>query len=124
MTSNLSGINPQGDRVLVQVEEIEETTDGGIIIPKTQLAKHEMAQMAAVLVATGNDAWSDYLSPFAQIGERVLYQRHSGIQLRGKDGRLYRLVNDVDIIATLEDGVEFHDFHFSEARQPLGEAAA
>lgn len=117
---NSSGIMPQGDRVLVQVEEIEEVTEGGIVIPLSEKEKHEQAQMAAVLVATGQDAWNDYERPFAQPGERVLYQRHSGIQLRGKDGMLYRIVNDVDIIATLEDGVEFHDFHFTEKRVPLG----
>jgi chaperonin GroES len=120
MSSNESGIKPQGDRVLVRVEEIEEVTEGGIVIPLTERQKHEQAQMAAVLVATGKDAWSDYAEPFAAIGDRVLYQRHSGIQLRGKDGKLYRMVNDVDILATLEDGVEFHDFHFTEKRVPLG----
>lgn len=116
---NESGIHPQGDRVLVRVEEIEEVTPGGIVVPKTELRKHEAAQMAATLIAVGNDAWSDYAQPFASIGDRVLYQRHSGIQLRGKDEKLYRIVNDTDIIATLDDGVEFHDFHFSERRVPL-----
>lgn len=116
---NESGIRPQGDRVLVRIEDIEETTSGGIVIPKKELEKHLAAQMSAILVATGKDAWSDYAEPFASIGDRVLYQRHSGIQLRGKDGLLYRVVNDIDIIATLEDGVEFHDFHFTEKRVPM-----
>lgn len=116
---NESGIRPQGDRVLVRVEDIEETTAGGIVIPTSELNKHLAAQMAAVLVDTGKDAWSDYAEPFAKIGDRVLYQRHSGIQLRGKDNKLYRVVNDIDIIATLEDGVEFHDFHFTEKRVPM-----
>ena len=119
MICNTSGIQPQGDRVLVRVEEIEEVTDGGIVIPRSEREKHEAAQMAAVLVACGIDAWSDYQRPFAEAGDRVLYQRHSGIQLKGKDGKLYRLVNDVDILATLDEGVEFHDFHFTDKRAPL-----
>jgi chaperonin GroES len=119
---NSSGIHPQGDRVLVEVEEIEETTAGGIVIPMTEKERHEMAQIAGVLAAVGNDAWSDYRQPFALVGERVLYQRHSGIQLTGKDGKLYRLVNDTDIIATLESGVQFHEFAKTEKRQPYGAA--
>jgi chaperonin GroES len=120
--NNDSGIHPQGDRVLIRVEEIEETTPGGILVPQTELAKHEMAQIAGILVAHGMDAWNDYMEPFAEIGDRVLYQRHSGIQLTGKDGCLYRMVNDTDIIATLEDGVAFHEFAKTEKRHPFGAA--
>lgn len=119
---NNSGIHPQGERVLIRVESIEETTPGGIVVPQTELAKHEMAQIAGILVETGPDAWSDYLAPFAAVGDRVLYQRHSGIQLTGKDGELYRMVNDTDIIATLEDGVKFDEFSKTEKRQPFGVA--
>ncbi len=120
---NNSGIHPQGDRVLIRVENIEETTPGGIVVPQTELAKHEMAQIAGIMVAHGVDAWSDYAQPFAEIGDRVLYQRHSGIQLTGKDGELYRMVNDTDIIATLEAGVKFHEFARTEKRAPFGDAA-
>lgn len=119
---NESGIHPRGDRVLVQVEEIEETTAGGIVIPLTEKERHEMAQIAGVLVEAGLDAWSDYAAPFATTGDRVLYQRHSGIQLTGKDGYLYRIVNDTDIIATLDEGVKFHEFAKTEKRQPYGAA--
>jgi chaperonin GroES len=118
---NSSGIHPQGDRVLVRVETIEETTEGGIVIPKTELQRHEMAQIAGILVDHGVDAWSDYAKPFAEVGQRVLYQRHSGIQLTGKDGELYRMVNDTDIIATLDEGVSFHEFANTEKRIAFGE---
>jgi chaperonin GroES len=119
---NESGIHPQGDRVLVLVEELEETTEGGIVLPMAELKRHEQAQMAGKLVATGVDAWSDYAQPFASIGDRVMYARHGGIPVNGKDGRPYRLMNDVDITATLDDGVEFHDFKLPEKRKPLGAA--
>ena len=117
---NSSGIHPQGDRVLVAVEEIEEITAGGILIPTPEKDKHEQAQMAGVLVDHGFDAWSDYAKPFASIGQRVMYARHGGIELVGKDGSKYRIMNDTDITATLDEGVAFHDFSLPEKRKPLG----
>ena len=117
---NESGIHPQGDRVLVMVETINEKTEGGILLPETHKRDHEQAQQAGKLVDTGVDAWSDYQKPFAEIGDRVMFARHGGIEVTGKDGVLYRIMNDTDITATLDDGVEFHDFSFPEKRVPLG----
>lgn len=119
---NSSGIHPKGDRVLVKVELIEATTPGGIVLPDTHKRDHEQAQQAGTLVAFGVDAWSDYRQPFASIGMRVMFARHGGIEVTGKDGELYRLMNDIDITATLDEGVEFHDFAFPDKRVPLGVA--
>ena len=119
---NESGIHPQGDRVLVQVEEIKMDEGKAIFVPDFIKDDHERAQMAGVLVEVGCDAWSDYSQPFASIGQRVMYARHGGIEITGKDGAKYRIMNDTDITATLEDGVEFHDFSFPEKRTPMGAA--
>ena len=119
---NTSGINPQGDRVLVLVEEIK-TDDGRMIFVPDEVRKnHEKAQMAGVLIAVGADVWSDYSQPFADIGARVMHARHGGQPIIGKDGQQYRVMNDIDITATLEEGVEFHDFAFPEKRTTLGAA--
>lgn len=119
---NTSGINPKGDRVLVQVEEIERRTAGGIELPESVIREHETAQMAGILVDIGADAWSDYVAPFAGVGERVMFARHGGIKLNGSDGLRYRIMNDVDITATLDAGTELHEFVFPEKRLPLGAA--
>lgn len=116
---NESGIYPQGDRVLVMIEEIKKKEGQMIELPESVKRQHEQAQMAGHLVAKGVDAWSDYKDSFASIGDRVMFARHGGIEVTGKDGVKYRILNDVDITATLDDGVEFHDFAFPEKREPL-----
>jgi co-chaperonin GroES (HSP10) len=119
---NESGINPQGDRVLVLVEEIKMDESKAIFVPDFIKDTHEEAQMAAKLVARGVDAWNDYAQPFADIGQRVMFARHAGIKVTGKDGKKYRIMNDIDITATLDEGVQFHDFAFPEKRTVFGEA--
>lgn len=118
---NESGITPQGDRVLVLIEEIELPEGQSILIPDFVKKEHEKAQMAGRLLAVGKDAWSDYCEPFASIGDRVMFGRWSGVSVTGKDGKEYRVMNDVDIAATLDEGVNFHDFQFPEKRKTLRE---
>ena len=120
--TNPSGINPQGDRVLIQVEEIDGLTAGGIAVPDSVLKEHQNASMAGILVAHGADAWNDYQMPFARLGQRVMFARHGGVKIEGMDGLDYRIMNDVDITATLDEGVELHDFARTEKRTSLGAA--
>ena len=120
--TNPSGINPQGDRVLIQVEEIDDLTAGGIAVPASVLKEHQNASMSGTLVAYGDDAWDDRQSMYAEIGDRVMFARHGGLKVMGMDGLDYRIMNDLDITATLDDGVELHDFARTEKRTSLGAA--
>ena len=54
---NKTGIYPSGNRVVVKPDNIEEMTEGGIIIAKTILDKHQEAQSTGVLVAVGPDSF-------------------------------------------------------------------
>jgi co-chaperonin GroES (HSP10) len=117
---NESGIQPQGDRVLVRIEDLGMKKEHAIFVPDSVKDQHKEAQMAGLLTAVGDDAWSDYSKPFASIGQRIMFARHGGIKVTGKDGINYRIMNDVDITATLEEGVEFHDLAFPEKRTSLG----
>lgn len=123
---NKSGIFPRGDRILVKPEEIEEKTAGGIVIPETIKDQHSMAQSIGILVAVGPDAWTHYVErstrgmeqtvvrrgysePFAKVGDRVLFARYGGVQLNGKDGEKYRLLNDDDVTALVDPEVVVSD---------------
>ena len=136
---NKSGVHPCGDRVVVLPDVIEEVTQGGIIIPQSEAEKHQMAQVAGVLVAVGPDAWSHqttvterlienqmkvveikttgYSQDFAKIGDRVCFARYSGLPFDGEDDKQYRLLNDEDITATISNVVNFNEF---KSRDPLG----
>lgn len=127
---NESGIHPCGDRVLIKPDEIEEVTTGGIIIPGSVGERHAMAQSIGTFVASGPDAYLDYIErdgegrvrskrgfskPFAQSGDRVAFAKYGGLQVEGKDGKVYRLMNDVDVTAVVEKGVNFTDLKSRKA---------
>jgi chaperonin GroES len=100
---NKSGINPRGHRVLILPKEVEEKTASGIVIHTvSQLEREEMAQMYGVVVAVGNTAWKDQPAPFAEVGDNVIFAKYSGHVFQGNDGQKYRLINDLDIVATHE----------------------
>lgn len=132
---NKSGIHPCGDRVLIKPDEIEEKTEGGIIIPGTVGELHAMAQSIGTFVAAGPDAYMDsvtrdsegriverrgFSQSFAKPGDRVAFAKYGGLQVNGKDGQAYRLMNDVDVTAVVEEGVNFTDL---KSRQPFARAA-
>jgi chaperonin GroES len=108
--NNSSGIWPVGYRVLVKPDRIEEKTEGGIIIPAPDRGRHEQAGETGVLIAIGLDCWKEYEKAWAKPGDRVLFAQHQGQELTGKDGETYRLLNDVQIGAFLEDGVNLTQF--------------
>jgi co-chaperonin GroES (HSP10) len=119
---NTSGIHPLGDRVLIKPDEIEKTSPGGIIIVDPE-ERHAMAQSIGTVVAVGPDCWVDHVErgpqgtktvgfsgPFAQPGDRVCFAKYGGLQVPGKDGKLYRIMNDVDITAKVDEEVDFTDW--------------
>lgn len=135
---NESGIYPTGRRVVVRPDEIEETTAGGIIIRKQDAERHQQAQSTGTFVAAGPECWlhgtekvyrvvdgemklvevrvDGFADPCAAPGDRVTFAKFGGLQVLGKDGVEYRILNDMDINAHVDEGVEFNDI---EARRPV-----
>lgn len=103
---NESGIYPTLDRILVKPIVLPKKV-GLIEMPGTVIEAHMDAQMEGTLVAAGPDAWSDYSGPAAKVGDRVAFARYGGQRLWGTDGEQYRLLNDRDLTALLDEGVSF-----------------
>lgn len=128
---NKSGITPSGNRIIIKPDDVERVTEGGIIIPDAQADAHQGAQSIGTLVAVGPDAWSHltekvyrliegnmrlvelrtkgYSEPFANVGDRVAYAKYGGLAVVGEDGEQYRVMNDEDLTAKVNDGVSFTD---------------
>lgn len=135
--TNTSGIYPKGNRVVVKPDELEEVTEGGIVIPNTVKEMHQQGQAMGRVVAIGPDSWLEgievverlidgewktverrttgYSEPFAEVGDRVFFARYSGLQVKGADGETYRILNDLDITTKIDDGVEFGDIKARKA---------
>lgn len=100
---NTSGIRPTGHILLVLPDEVETTTESGIVLAtSSQRQREEMAQTEAIVVELGNTAYRDQVSPWCEVGDRVIFAKYAGTVSKGLDGRTYRLINDLDVKAILE----------------------
>jgi len=131
--TNKSGITPSGNRIVIQPDEVEQVTDGGIIIPATEAEKRQGAQSIGTLIAVGPDAWTHttefvyrieagqkklfevrtkgYSEDFAKVGERVAFAKFGGLPVIGADGEQYRIMNDEDLTCRVSDEVSFTDLN-------------
>lgn len=102
---NESGIYPVGHRVLILPEQVEEKTEGGIILhTASQKSREEMAQINGIVVGIGSTAYNDQHSPWCKVGDKVIFGKYSGLIYDGLDGKKYRIINDLDIVAVVEKG--------------------
>lgn len=104
---NNSGIVPLDVRVLVKPDKVEEKTKGGIILPDQHKDQQKWATVKGTLVAVGTNAWIEASASNGFIppkpGARVLFAKYGGVNLEGTDGDEYRIMNDEDIVAKLEE---------------------
>lgn len=97
-------IEPAGHRVLVKVEEAEEVTAGGIIVPSTTKDRNTEANIFGTIVAVGQNAWKafDDGHAWAGVGDRVAFAKYGGFVIEDPDTKeKFRLLNDEDITAVI-----------------------
>jgi co-chaperonin GroES (HSP10) len=107
---NNSGLTPVEYKCVVRPLEIEETDavlkgakSAGIIIPKADEEREQMAQVNAEFIAAGGSAFSDWIGPVhPNQGDIIMVNKYAGYVVKGKDGMDYRIINDKDILAILE----------------------
>ncbi len=92
---------PLGDRVLLVVDALAETTSGGIIIPG--IAQDEPNRASVVAVGPGRVDKKGRRHPLdVQVGDRVLFQKYAGSKMN-LQGESVLLVHESDIFAILEE---------------------
>jgi len=101
---NESGIHPVEYKVLVRPEAVEEKTKGGIYIPDVTKDKEQDAQIIATVIEVSEMAFSDpdwIVKP--QSGDKVYIAKYAGYLVKGKDHVNYRVINDKEIVAIIEE---------------------
>lgn len=94
-------LQPLGDRVVIEREESEGKTAGGIILPDT--AKDKPARGVVVSVGDGKLLDDGTRAKFqVKVGDRVLFTSYSGEEFKVGDQDLL-LMRESDILAILED---------------------
>lgn len=100
--ANPSGIHPQGHRLVVKPKVVEEKTESGIVLARTAVDAEQLAQTDGIVVAIGEGCWEDKSSAWARVGDWVMFGKYKGLLRKGKDGVDYRIINDTDVVAVLD----------------------
>jgi chaperonin GroES len=99
MASKLK-LKPLGGRVIVEPIEQEEMTAGGIILPETAKEKPQEGKILAAGPGE-RDEDGERIPMEVQVGDRVLYAKYSGTEVK-MDGRKLLILRESDILAVLE----------------------
>ncbi len=93
-------LQPLGDRVVVEREEAETTTSGGIVLPDT--AKNKPARGTLISVGDGKICDDGNRRPLqVKAGDRVLFTSYAGDEFKIGDRELL-LMREEDILAVME----------------------
>ena len=103
---NPSGLQPVEFKILIDPEEVDQVSAGGIVLATMTTEKEKMAQVRGLLVAVGGNAFEDWNDPRPKVGDHVWYAKYAGYVVKGKDGREYRLANDKDLAAIVTGDAE------------------
>ena len=91
---------PLGDRVVVEREESEQRTSGGILLPDT--AKDKPARGTVISVGEGKLTDDGTRKPLqVKPGDRVIFTSYAGEQFKVGDDELL-LMHEEDILAVIE----------------------
>jgi len=92
-------LRPLADRVVVKVIEVEEKTEGGIVLPDT--AKERPQQGEVLAVGPGRRLDDGSLLPLSvKVGDRVLFSKYGGVEVK-VEGEEYLILREDDILGVL-----------------------
>jgi co-chaperonin GroES (HSP10) len=122
---NTSGYTPIGRNILVRMDMMANMTAGGVILPDAKIDAMNEASETACIYALGPGAFKSYRDGRAwtgealRVGDRIYIEKYAGIQCRGRDDMVYRLI-ECDMIGARMDFGYADDEQFADLQ---GDAA-
>ena len=92
-------IKPILDRVLIKMEETEETTKSGIILSANSKEKPQIAEVIAV--GPGGMIDGNEVKMFLKEGDKVIASKYAGTEVK-YEGTEYIILKQSDILAIVE----------------------
>jgi chaperonin GroES len=92
-------LKPLGDRVIVKLTEIEETTKSGIVLPSTAKEKSSIAEVVAV--GPGGLIDGKQVTMTLKIGDKVVCSKYAGTEIKYA-GTEYTILKESDVLAIVE----------------------
>ena len=95
-------LKPLGDRLVVEPIEQEDTTSGGILIPETAKEKPQEGKVLAAGPGKLDDS-GKRVKMEVKVGDRVLYARYAGTEIKIEENKKVLILKESDILALVED---------------------
>ena len=93
-------LKPLGDRVVLKIEEKEQTV-GGFVLAGSAQEKTKTAKVVAI--GQGVRTLSgERVAPSVKVGDQVLVEAHAGIEVKDGDEK-YVIVGEANILAIVEE---------------------
>ena len=92
-------IKPLADRVVIKMEEAEETTKSGIVLAGSAKEKPQVASIVAV--GPGGVVDGKEVTMYVEVGDKVVISNYAGTEVK-LDGEEYKIVRQNDILAVVE----------------------
>jgi chaperonin GroES len=93
-------VRPLHDRVIVKrIDEVEERTSGGIIIPDT--AKEKPQEGRVVAVGSGRREDGKVVALDVKAGDRILFGKYAGSEIK-LDGEEHLILREDDILGVID----------------------
>lgn len=100
---NPSGLAPRGPNVLVMMDQMSSRTAGGVFIPDESIDRQNEASETGCIFAVGPQADEAGGGPL-EIGKRVYIDKYAGIKALGRDGLVYRIMDEKQIGGIIDFG--------------------
>ncbi len=92
-------VKPLADRVVIKMEEAEETTKSGIVLAGSAKEKPQFARVVAV--GPGGMVDGNRVEMYLNVGDRVIASKYAGTEVK-LEGVEYTILRQSDILAIVE----------------------
>ena len=97
---------PTGYRLLIALPEIDEKTEGGVIMPDGLVKDESTASIIGFVIKMGSDAYADKErfpnGAWCKEGDFVIFRSYSGTRFKVA-GKEFRLINDDTVEGVVDD---------------------
>ena len=90
-------VKPLGDRIIIEVAEVELKTKSGIIMPETSKEKPQKGKVVAVGKGKVLDNGTR-LEPEVKVGDEVIFNKYAGNEIK-IDDKEYLVIRESDVLA-------------------------
>ena len=90
-------LQPLGDRLIVELLDVEETTVGGIVLPDTAQEKPQRGTVLAVGPGNLNDN-GERVTPDVAAGDTIVFSKYGGTEIK-VDNEDYLILRESDVLA-------------------------